>query len=64
MGYPLSFGSVVLHNGTDQPITITAVTVVEREAGITVLGVCTDAATSCDFNSPDDPWSHPSGPST
>jgi hypothetical protein len=42
VGVPLSFGSLVLANPTDQPITITSVEVLEADDGLTVLGVEVD----------------------
>ena len=43
VGVPLSFGSLLLGNSTNEPITITAVRVLEADDGVTVLGVKLDA---------------------
>jgi len=42
VGVPLSFGSLLLGNTTNEPITITAVRVLEADDGVTVLGVKLD----------------------
>ena len=39
VGVPLSFGSLVLGNMTDRPITISSVGVAEADPGLTVVGV-------------------------
>ena len=44
VGVPLSFGSLLLTNTTDEPITITGARVLEAEIGVTVLGVQFDAS--------------------
>ena len=44
VGVPLSFGSLLLGNTSDEPITITGARVLEAESGVTVLGVQFDAS--------------------
>jgi len=44
VGVPLSFGSLLLGNASDEPITITGARVLEAEIGVTVLGVQFDAS--------------------
>jgi len=44
VGVPLSFGSLLLGNPTNEPITITGARVLEAEIGVTVLGVQFDAS--------------------
>ena len=43
VGVPLTFGSLLLGNATDEPITITGARVLEADPGMTVLGVQFDA---------------------